>query len=87
MSFWTTLKNVFVKKVPETSAAGELNTVDYAKIVRDLLVGCAIASVGFIVEYLGAIDFSSIGLGAWAPALVPVILTGLRYLLQKMKGQ
>jgi hypothetical protein len=76
------VKAVTLNEIPSKSPKGELNTIDWAKIVRDLVVGCSGTSLVFIIQYLSNVDFSK--LGAWAPAALPFVIMILQAIQKKL---
>lgn len=82
MGFFQTVKAVTLNEIPSTSPKGELNTIDWAKIVRDLAVGCGGTSLVFVIQYLSSVDFSK--LGAWAPVALPFVIMLLQAIQKKL---
>jgi hypothetical protein len=81
MNFFKTLKEVFVKTVPDTSNKGTLNKTDAAKLVKtSVLVGVAAA----ISSALAAISPDTFG--PYQPVVIMVLTVSLDLLNKFIKG-
>ena len=81
MDFFKKLRDVFIKKTTDTSAAGEVNTTDIAKLVMVALLTGASAGVAVLIEHA-----SSLNLGEYTAFAVPVILFVLQYAQKWLKN-
>lgn len=79
MNFLETLKNVFVKSVPDTSNTKSLDTTDWAKLFKHVVVVSASAGLTYLAS-----NMHMINLGEYTVVVVPVlsflINAGLKYI-------
>lgn len=95
LDFFSKLKDVFTKKVDDTSTPGTLDKTDFAKLLRDgLMVGGA-AIVTFFSEHVTSINFGDLIHGfvpvltvdQWNMVLVPMVAACFSAALKFFKGK
>lgn len=81
MEFLKKLKGVFVTKVPDTSAAGTVNSTDVAKVIRTSIYVAVAAGLTFAIE-----NISPGTLGAYGVFIVPAVTAAIEFLNKLAKG-
>lgn len=92
--FFTKLKEVFVKSVPDTSETKTLNSTDFAKLVRDALMVGGAAIITFFSEHLTSVNFgelinkyiSVLTVDQWNMICVPILAGLMNTALKFFKG-
>lgn len=95
LDFFSKLKEVFVKNVPDTSEPKKLDTTDFAKLVRDALLVGGAAIVTFLSERLTTINIGELvhnvlpmfTVEQWNMLCVPAVAFVLQSALKFFKGK
>ena len=80
LNFLKLLASVFTKHVPSNSGAGEVNAVDWVKLLRGALFAGIGAVVAFFQEHITGLD-----LGAYTAFIVPAVAAALEWVTRWLK--
>lgn len=81
MDFFIKLKDVFTKKIPDTSETGKINTVDVAKLTKTgILVGVSAALASILAS------LAPDTLGVYQPVIILVLTVTLDFVNKLIKN-
>lgn len=81
MNFFSKLKDVFTKSVPDTSPAGKVDSTDVAKVVRTSVYVALASGLAFALQNLSPDVF-----GTYSVFIVPAATAVIEFLNKKAKG-